>query len=217
MAAHQRLTLPPPVGAPTSSVPPPLGAPGPRTGTAGGPARLTAPAPSADDDAVTATPGPHGAPAGAGGAPPPAVPNHLGVCVTELDRARRFYEGALGFRFWWELRVPDGAVGRLLQLQEPIGLHAVYLVLDGLVLELLHYEEGTHPPARRRTMDDPGLTHLSLAVDDLAAAVDRVRAHGGSLVEGTDLGAAAMVRDPDGQLIELTTMQWRAGLPPPPG
>lgn len=145
----------------------------------------------------------------------PAVANHVGLCVVDVDRSRRFYEQALGFRFWWELRVPDGAVAAFLQLPTPLGLHAVYLVLDGLVLELLHYEAGDHPGGRRRPMDEPGLTHLSLAVGDVDDAVARVERHGGTVVTRSPLGPTAMVRDPDGQLLELTSMGWRAGLPPP--
>jgi catechol 2,3-dioxygenase-like lactoylglutathione lyase family enzyme len=52
-------------------------------------------------------------------------------------------------------------------------------------------------------MDEPGLTHLSLSVDDLRAAVDRVEELGGEVLRDTDLGVAVFVRDPDGQLVEL--------------
>lgn len=141
--------------------------------------------------------------------------NHVGLCVTDLARSRRFYEDGLGFRFWWELRAPDEATAPLLQLPPPVGLHAVYLRLGELVLELLHYEDGAHPAGRRRPMDEPGLTHLSLAVDDVDAAVTRAEAHGGTVA--TRLPDAAMVLDPDGQRIELTSMRWQSALPPPPG
>ena len=29
--------------------------------------------------------------------------NHVGLCVADRERSRRFYEGLLGFQFWWEL------------------------------------------------------------------------------------------------------------------
>ena len=29
--------------------------------------------------------------------------NHVGLCVMDRERSRRFYEGLLGFTFWWEL------------------------------------------------------------------------------------------------------------------
>ena len=33
--------------------------------------------------------------------------NHVGICVADRDRSRRFYEGLLGFTFWWEIDPPD--------------------------------------------------------------------------------------------------------------
>jgi catechol 2,3-dioxygenase-like lactoylglutathione lyase family enzyme len=142
--------------------------------------------------------------------------NHVGLCVGDVDRSRAFYEGALGFRFWWEFDAPEEATRTLLGLPGAAGLRATYLVRDGLVLELLHFTEGHHPPARTRTFDEPGLTHLSVAVEDRVATVARVRALGGQVVEGSDVGAAVMVRDPDGQLIELTSWSWRSRTPPLP-
>ncbi|MCW2573610.1 MAG: glyoxalase/bleomycin resistance protein/dioxygenase, partial [Frankiales bacterium] len=56
---------------------------------------------------------------------------------------------------------------------------------------------------RPRPFTEPGLTHLSLTTDDLPGVLDRVRACGGEVLADTDIGAAVMVRDPDGQLIEL--------------
>lgn len=130
------------------------------------------------------------------------ITNHVGVCVTDLGRSRRFYEEALGFTFQRDLRPPDEITGRLLEVDAP-GLTAVYLTMGAFVLELLHFDRPGNPPARRRTMHEPGLTHLSISTPDLPATLDRVRACGGTVVEATDVGLAVMVRDPDGQLIEL--------------
>lgn len=142
--------------------------------------------------------------------------NHIGLCVRDLARSRTFYEEALGFRFWWEFDAPEEATRTLLGLSGPAGLHACYLVRDGLVLELLHFSDGEHPPARRRSFDEPGLTHLSVAVEDREATLARVRALGGEVVEQSDVRAAVMVRDPDGQLVELTSWSWRSRVPPLP-
>lgn len=142
--------------------------------------------------------------------------NHVGLCVRDIRRSRAFYEEALGFRFWWEFDAPEEATRTLLGLPGPAGLHATYLVRDGLVLELLHFAEGSHPPARSRPFDEPGLTHLSVAVEDRDGTLARVRTLGGQVVEGSDVGAAVMVRDPDGQLVELTSWSWRSKVPPLP-
>ncbi|MHB1583182.1 MAG: VOC family protein [Acidimicrobiales bacterium] len=148
----------------------------------------------------------------------PVVFNHVGHCVTDLARARRFYEEVLGFRYWWEMDVPDeGGADRLLQLEAPLGLKAVYLVNGGFVLELLHYATGATRPVVGRRMNDPGLTHLSVAVTDLASVLEKVEAHGGEILHDTDMGGTAvMLRDPDGQLIELTARRFHDDRPPWP-
>jgi lactoylglutathione lyase len=148
---------------------------------------------------------------------PRIVFNHVGLCVADTARSRRFYEGLLGFRFWWELEPPDDGTGQLLQLGEPIGLHATYLVRDGLVLELLAYSHRVLRAGSERVMDQVGLTHLSLSVSDLGEVLAAVETFGGSLVEGTVSDQSAMVRDPDGQLLELLSDSWLAVLPPRPG
>jgi lactoylglutathione lyase len=143
--------------------------------------------------------------------------NHVGLCVADTARSRRFYEGLLGFTFWWELAPPDEGTGQLLQLNEPIGLHATYLIRDGLVLELLAYSHRVLHAGPDRVMDQVGLTHMSLSVSDLGEVLAAVAHFGGSVVEDTVSDQSAMVRDPDGQLLELLADSWLAVLPPRPG
>jgi catechol 2,3-dioxygenase-like lactoylglutathione lyase family enzyme len=142
--------------------------------------------------------------------------NHVGICVTDLERSRKFYEEVLQFRYWWELEAPEEGTGQLLQLPSPVGLKAVYLLRDGLVLELLYYDGAKAKPFRTRVMNEPGLTHLSLSVGDIPAVLAKVAAHGGQVIEESDMKAAIIIRDPDGQLIELTSADWLDVLPPLP-
>ena len=130
--------------------------------------------------------------------------NHVGLAVTDVDRSKRFYEEVFGFTETRRMAIPDAPASRLLQVPEPVGLSAVYLTLDGTVLELLYFDRPGNEPQRPRAMTEPGLTHLSFTVDDLAATCDLVAEHGGQVLEQTDMaGFAIMVRDPDGQLLEL--------------
>jgi catechol 2,3-dioxygenase-like lactoylglutathione lyase family enzyme len=142
--------------------------------------------------------------------------NHIGLCVADRERSRRFYEGLLGFQFWWDLELPDAGTEKLLQLERPIGVRATYLVRDGLVLELLDYSQRDVHAGAQRVMDQVGLTHMSLSVSDLAAALALVEEFGGSVVQETVTEQFAMIRDPDGQLIELLPDSWLANLPPRP-
>lgn len=141
-----------------------------------------------------------------------AVLNHFGHCVTDLDRSVRFYCQLLGFREKRRSAVPDGPTARLLGIAPPVGLTAAYLEKDGTVLELLAFDRPENPPARPRPFNEPGLTHMSFCVADLAAAKSEVERLGGEVLTGTDLGPAVMVRDPDGQPIELLAMELRATL-----
>jgi catechol 2,3-dioxygenase-like lactoylglutathione lyase family enzyme len=143
--------------------------------------------------------------------------NHVGICVTDLERSRRFYEEVLRFRYWWELDVPDESAGPLLQLPTPLGTRAVYLTSGRFVIELLHFATAGTRAGVPRVMNDPGLTHLSVAVEDMAATLALVGPRGGSILHDTDMGGAAiMIRDPDGQLIELTSPRFAAMRPPWP-
>jgi predicted enzyme related to lactoylglutathione lyase len=65
-------------------------------------------------------------------------------------------------------------------------------------------------------MDELGLTHLSLSVSDLGEVLAAVETYGGSVVEDTVSVQSAMIRDPDGQLLELLADTWLAVLPPHP-
>ena len=89
-------------------------------------------------------------------------------------------------------------------------LHAIYLRRDGVVIELLHYERpGTVGDGSPRAMNALGLTHLSLRVPDLAAAIEALESRGAKVLRDThihnrQLGARAVfVTDPDGTRIEL--------------
>jgi lactoylglutathione lyase len=136
--------------------------------------------------------------------------NHVGHCVADLTVSRRFYEGALGFVHQRDLRVPDGPASRLLRGPEPVGMTAVYLARDGFTLELLHFDREGNAPPRERSFTERGLTHLSFSVDDIATTCTLVTDLGGEVLEDTDMGGqAVMVRDPDGQLLELLPMSYR--------
>lgn len=132
------------------------------------------------------------------------IVNHVGLCVVDLEVATRFYTGVFGFAMRDELVVPDTFTVDLLDVEAPVGLTARYLTLEGFVLELLHFDRAGNDGPRPRGFTEPGLTHLSFGVDEIDAVCERVTALGGEVLEGRRVGdLAVMVRDPDGQIIEL--------------
>jgi catechol 2,3-dioxygenase-like lactoylglutathione lyase family enzyme len=146
-----------------------------------------------------------------------AIYNHTGQVVTDLEASKRFYREVFGFKFWYEITPDDEATAKLSCLEPPLGITASYLVLDGFVLELMAYgAEGAVNAYQPRAMNDPGLTHLSISVDDVRGTAERATEYGGQIIEESDVGAAIFIRDPDGQLLELLPMTYRAGLPQKP-
>jgi glyoxylase I family protein len=135
--------------------------------------------------------------------------SHIGICVSDLEKSVAFYRDALGFRERSALDVSGAEADTLLEL-ESVELRAVYLERDGTRIELLRFEapESTGGPGPR-PVNQLGLTHLSLRVDDLDAAIRAVEQAGGRCLSGTRIEnarfrtSAVFVLDPDGLRIEL--------------
>ena len=129
--------------------------------------------------------------------------NHVGLAVADLDAEVEFWTGALDFERVGTLDADDPSTGQLLRLEGP-GLRAVYLRKGEFVLELLQFRGAGLVDRPTRVVNEPGLTHLSLNVASMDAALERVRAHGGEVLDDTRLwDAAVMIRTPAGQLVEL--------------
>lgn len=136
--------------------------------------------------------------------------SHLGICVSDLDRSVRFYCGGLGFEQVAAHRVGE-EFAALLEL-EGIELESRMLTRDGVTIELLGYLSPGHVgDGGRRRMNQLGLTHLSLRVDDVDQTAAIIESLGGAVVSGTRTrfdGSADPLdflycTDPDGVRIEL--------------
>jgi lactoylglutathione lyase len=136
--------------------------------------------------------------------------SHVGLCVSDLDRSVRFYRDGLGFELVDSHRVGD-EFGPLLEMED-VQLESRFLRRDGTSIELLAFTvPGYTGPATRRPMNQLGLTHLSVRVDDVDAVAASLEALGGLVVHptrtalGTDDRALDFVycTDPDGVRIEL--------------
>lgn len=138
--------------------------------------------------------------------PPSAAFLHLGVCVSDIERATRFYTEALGFELERALEILP-PFHQLIELPT-IKAQARFLRLGGVVIELMDYQEpGFLGPAGRRPMNQLGYSHITLVVDDLAAVAARIEACGGAVQRelqlSTPLGDFVFATDPDGARIEL--------------
>lgn len=137
--------------------------------------------------------------------------NHVGHCVIDLERVTRFWCEVLGFEVDRpDLHIPDGIMGPMFGVEGPAALTARYLRCGDYVHELIHFDRPASPAASRSIVD-PGLTHVSLCVDDVDATVALAREHGAEVLSTSP--QAAVLRDPEGQLVELLPMSYRASLP----
>jgi len=137
------------------------------------------------------------------------VPSHAGVCVSDFDRAVRFYCDGLGFelaeRFDLDSTQLPG-LERGLEVDGPVQVVSQMIVNGPMKIELLFYP-GRAPvgvPSTSRGL--LGLTHLSFYVDDVDRAAVRLVEHGGTLIERTraDVGIPIVfLTDPDGTRVEL--------------
>lgn len=135
---------------------------------------------------------------------------HIGLCVTDMARSARFYCELLGFEHCRRLAMSSAEVSDFLGFDPPgHDLKAQYLALGDFQLELLEYAPQGENRVKGRKMSETGLTHLSLGVDNVAAVLARLEHFGGTLF--SKIGdRAAMIRDPDGQFIELLSTEFAA-------
>ena len=120
--------------------------------------------------------------------------NHLGIRVTDLDRARAFYE-QLGFDF---------VVG-------PIGPEPVAIMEhpSGVNINLiLNADAGANENILMDVAEKhPGYTHMALDVNDIVAVERSIRSLGIEITEGPvvlpDGGVMLFIRDQDRNVIEF--------------
>jgi catechol 2,3-dioxygenase-like lactoylglutathione lyase family enzyme len=115
--------------------------------------------------------------------------HHVALCVTDLERAKRFYGGVLGLE---ELERP------------PFDFPGAWYALGDRQLHLLVH---TSPRTLRGTTEiDSRDGHLALRVADYDETVKHLRANGVEVLErrtNVTPWSQLYVTDPDGNVIEL--------------
>jgi catechol 2,3-dioxygenase-like lactoylglutathione lyase family enzyme len=139
------------------------------------------------------------------------TPHHLGICVTDVERSVRFWCEGLGFS---EVAVLD--VGSewsdALEIGGPIAFTARFITKGGYTFEILDFQQPRPHGSPSTRRDQVGLTHFTVDVPDIDAAIDHLAACGGTLIESTrtkvDHGSTSteivFVSDPDGVRVELS-------------
>ncbi len=134
---------------------------------------------------------------------------HFGVCVSDLERSVRFYRDGLGFEEAGALEIFGDPIATLVEMPD-LEMRAQYLDRDGVRIELLHYPTtGTRGPAEARPMNQLGLTHFAVRVDDLDETIAKLLPLGAHVLEHTRVYDSTFdahlvyITDPDGIRLEL--------------
>lgn len=135
--------------------------------------------------------------------------SHIGLCVADLNRSLRFYCDGLGFERVEGYDLDDTMLPGLdlaLEVPGPVALRSQMIVLGAVRIELLAFRSPGVVGVASSQRNHVGLTHLSIRVDDVDAAIARAVEHGGRLLEATrqTIGIdLVFLADPDGTRIEF--------------
>ena len=132
--------------------------------------------------------------------------HHVGIGVSDIEKALTFYTEGLGFEVVQRSHVKNSH-----KAEKAIGLDAIdakmaMLKTKNAFIELWEYR---HPAPRdlQSSPSDYGYPHLALQVDNIQAEYDRLKTHGmefvGEVVHFEDKTSAIYGRAPCGNIIEL--------------
>ena len=127
-----------------------------------------------------------------------AVLDHIGIAVRDLPAALRFYRDALGLEIEGSEEVSSQRV------------RAHFVAVGESSLELLEATASDSAIAKYIEKRGPGLHHITLRVDDIAAALDQLKARGVRLIDeqprpGAEAALVAFIHPASahGVLVEL--------------
>jgi methylmalonyl-CoA/ethylmalonyl-CoA epimerase len=100
-----------------------------------------------------------------------ATLDHIGIAVSDLGQALAFYRDALGL----EIEAPEEVASQRVR--------AHFIPVGESALELLEPTAPDSPIAKFMEKRGPGIHHLTLRVDDIRAALDRLKARGVRLID----------------------------------
>jgi catechol 2,3-dioxygenase-like lactoylglutathione lyase family enzyme len=150
----------------------------------------------------------------------PAVINHIGLTSADIFGTIDWYCSVLGFRLIMGPRVldPSGASAEARQIygaQFSKAYQAHLVDTNGVGLEVFQFVEPAVEPAEREMRyTRPGFFHICLTVPDVAAAIQRIVAAGGSkLSDEAEFVPGrpwrnSYCRDPWGNAIELISASY---------
>jgi catechol 2,3-dioxygenase-like lactoylglutathione lyase family enzyme len=132
--------------------------------------------------------------------------NHVGISVSNLDRAIAFYQGVLGMRLIVRRAFSGQLYDAILGLPGTHG-NVAMLRLNNLAIELFEFHLPVPKPAGiNRPVCDHGISHFCLEVSDIEHEYNRLTTAGVIFhcpPQSSGTARATYGRDPDGNVFEL--------------
>ena len=97
--------------------------------------------------------------------------DHIGIAVANIDEALAFYRDALGL----EVEAPEEVASQRVR--------AHFIPVGDSAIELLEATADESPIAKYVAKRGPGIHHITLRVDDIAAALAQLKARGVRLID----------------------------------
>jgi len=120
-----------------------------------------------------------------------ATLDHIGIAVANLGDALSFYRDALGL----EIQTPEEVPSQRVRVH--------FIPVGDSSLELLEATDDRSPIAKYTAKRGPGLHHITLRVDDLAAALAQLKERGVRLIDEAPRPGA------HGSLVAFAVEEWQ--------
>jgi len=138
---------------------------------------------------------------------------HIGIVVSDLERALHFYRDLLGFK---ESRIMDESGDFIEKITGMNGIDVTTVKLsadDGNLIELLHFKSPAAVKDDGNVFNRIGCTHAAFSTGDIEKDYTRLKKEGVQFICEPQLSSdkkakVVFLKDPDGTMLEL--VQWLA-------
>ena len=133
---------------------------------------------------------------------------HVGIVVSDLDAAVRFYCGMLGLKIHQQKHETGRYLESLTGLEGADATTIKLVAPDGNLVELLYFHSHPAVPRLNRQTSDVGISHIAFGVHNLELAYKSlsdagVRFHAPPQISPDGYAKVAYCMDFDGNILEL--------------
>ncbi len=142
-----------------------------------------------------------------------AILNHVGLTVANLEQSIEFYSKIVGFDAppeEWVFTIEGEWLSKMVKQEEAVAKVAFLPISDGVVLELLEYQNAGRETENTRPNRDAGAMHVAITVPDTWAFYEKFKEQVSFNSEPQVVPSGpwagnivAYLTDPDGTSVEI--------------